>query len=455
MGAAGAVPGQTGGLKAGSIFGKLALGMDGIAVSQRAVFHGRHQGGHLVSRTGRISGVDGTVDEGLVGGFRDLIVVLTEGLQIVGGIGSHGQDITGLDLHDHSGHTFDACTVAAGSDQLIDQVLNGIFRHHLDVNIQGGFQIIARLGFFAFQILLRNDGTVLSNLIDTGAIHAMEVFLEGLLQAGLTDDGVHVISAVQVLVVLPVSGVHGAGETQNVGGVLGVVFPDGGGFHVQTGNIQLQNFRQILVGDILNEDIVGKAGHAAQVELIEQTDDSTGFVRGPFHRDLIAFPQDFHQQGSGHIGVQRQVRQIALEIALPGGAVVFQGVFEGTGLGDGEVVGILQIQLLAPLQQIIQVLVTAVGGLDDIVVEHQVIAGAVAHQLIAVTVHHFATGSLHGDIRGIGGGVIGITADDLQTKELDAVQGQHQAEHTQQDTGTHTAYSFHNSPPICPIPLAM
>ena len=381
--------------------------------------------------------------------------MFTEGLQIIGGIGSHCQDIAGLDLHDHSGHAFDACAVTAGGHQLVDQVLNGVFRHHLDVDVQSRFQIVAGLGFLAGYVFLRDDGAVLGDLILTDAVDAVEVFLKGLLQTGLTDDSVHVIGSVQGLVVLPVFGIHGAGEAQNMGGVLGVVLSHGGGFHVQTGDVQFQDLRQIVVGNILDKDIVGQTRHVTQVELIEQADGGTGLVRGPFGGDLVTLPQDFHQQGSRHIGVQLHIGQVLLEVALPCGAVILQGVVKGTGLGDGEVVGIFQVQLLTPLHQIVKVLVTAVSGLDDIVVKHQIITSAVAHQLVAIPVQHFAAGSLDGDIRGIGCGVIGIAADDLQVKEPADIQAQHQAEHTQQNTGTHTAYSFHSSPPICPMLLAM
>ena len=102
-------------------------------------------------------------------------------------------------------------------------------------------------------------------------------------------------------------------------------------------------------------------------------------------------------------------------------------------------------QLVALFQQIIQVLVPVIGGLDNVVVEYQVIAGAVAHQHLAVPVQNIAPGSTDGGDGTVGHGVIGVALgiDDLQLKQPEGEKRQNEREQYNQYNGAQPAYSFH------------
>ena len=281
----------------------------------------------------------------------------------------------------------------------------------------------------------------------------MEVIFKGLLHTGLANVGVH--GVVLVLVLFPVGGVHTADITQNMGGIVGVVFPDSGGFDHQTGNVQLQNGAEVFVRNVFDEGIGGQVGNTAQVEFIADADNGTGHFFVPFGGDIIPFPEFFDQQGSGNIRVQIPVQHEVLEITAPCGVIVIQGVDEGTFLGNREVIQIVNAQFLALLHQAVQMVISACGGLDNVVVENQVITGAVAYQNVAVPVQDISAGSTDGGQGGVSCGIIcvAVGVDDLQEEESSGIKHQHQSKQQQQDHRTKPAYSFHVFPPICPIRL--
>ena len=209
-----------------------------------------------------------------------------------------------------------------------------------------------------------------------------------------------------------------------MGGILGIVFPDGGCLGIQARNIQLQHGGQQLAADILHDDITGQASHdATQIQLIAHANDGTGIGIGHGGRDLIDLPQLLHQQRCGNIRVQAAAHlgQVLLKIALPGGIVVTEGVFKGGFLADREMIVVLHIHLPAQLHQLHEVIVGAGGGQDHIVVKHQVIAGTVGNQHIAVAVQDLTPGRLDTGDRGKIFGVIHLAAGlhDLQIIELD------------------------------------
>ena len=287
----------------------------------------------------------------------------------------------------------------------------------------------------------------------------MEVLLKGRFKAGLADLSVHVVFFTgAVLVCLfyrrPLAVGHSAHGAQNVGGVVGIVFPDGGGLDHQAGDIQLQQCGQIRVGHVFNEGVGGQIRHAPQVEFIPQPNDGAGFRVCPFAGNFIAPPQPLHQQRGGDIRVDPRVQQVILKIALPGGGIVVQRVFIGPILCHREMVDILDAQFPALVNQLIQVGVGAGGGLDDIVVDDQIIAGPVAHQHIAVAVQNVAPSRLD---TGLGdkfdGVVLAGGLNYLQLEQPDAEKGQNQ--HKKQNDGNRAvaAYSFHESPPILPMAL--
>ena len=125
----------------------------------------------------------------------------------------------------------------------------------------------------------------------------MEVLLKGQLKAGLTDFRVHGVAL--ILVFRPLAVVHAAKVAQDVGGVLGVVFPDGGGLNVQTRSVQLQNGGQLLVGDVLQEGVGRQVGDTAQVKFVSEADDRPGVLIGPAGGNVVAGTHLLHQHYAG------------------------------------------------------------------------------------------------------------------------------------------------------------
>ena len=113
-------------------------------------------------------------------------------------------------------------------------------------------------------------------------------------------------------------------------------------------------------------------------------------------------------------------------MVLPGGGKIVQSVLKGAGLAHGEMVVIAEIQLPAFLHKGVQRLVGLAVGLDNVVVEHQIITGAVAHQNVAVPVEDIAAGGTDGGNGGVFRDVVGVAVglDDLKVKELQGEQRQ-------------------------------
>ena len=134
---------------------------------------------------------------------------------------------------------------------------------------------------------------------ETGAVPAPEIEFEGGFHAGFAHGGVPGIIGVQGI--LQILGVQGTNRAQNVGSVLGVIFPDGGGFHVHARGAQLHDGGKVFVAGVSDEHIVGKVGQVAQRKLIADADDQTGFFIRPGFGDLVTLTQLLDQHGSGNI----------------------------------------------------------------------------------------------------------------------------------------------------------
>ena len=240
-----------------------------------------------------------------------------------------------------------------------------------------------------------------------------------------------------------------------MGGVLGVVFPDGGGLNVQTRSVQLQNGGQLLVGDVLQEGVGRQVGDTAQVKFISEADDRPGILIRPAGGNVVAGTHLLHQKGGGDVRVQAPVYHEQLEVVLPGGGEIRQGIDEGAAGGYGEVVGVGNAQLPALLHQGVKSLVAVGVGLGDVVVEHQVIGSPVAHQHIAVAVENIAPGGTDGGDGTINLGIVGVAfgINNLKLVEPERVKKQDKREQSQKHTSTEAAYSFHVLPPMRPVLL--
>ena len=356
------------GVKAFAQLGEHTLILNGFHVAKNPfallvnVFHGGNQGTHLEGGAGGVGSAEGAVEEGLEGVGHDIVPILVHGGQVIGGVAGTGQNLTGFHLHHHHGSTLGIQCIRGGVLLRVNQPLHDlgerILGNFLQGDVNGGFHVVAGNRLFALQIALTDNGAFLGNDVQTAAVNAVEVLFKGLLKACLANLRVHGVALFFILG--PVGIVHFAHVAQNMGGVLGVIFPDGGGFHHQAGRVQFQNGGQILVGNVLDEGIVGQVGQTTQVKLIPQANHTAGFLVRPVLGNFIAGAHFFHQQGGGHVGVQTPAGHVALVIPLPGGVVAVQRINEGTGFGHGEMVVVLHTQLLTFFQQVVEVLITVV-----------------------------------------------------------------------------------------------
>ena len=466
-------PEQAGRSESG-VLGEHALVVNGLSGRQNPfairipVFHSGNQGTHFVCGAGGVLCAEGPVEEGVILVADDLVPVFIHGGQIVGGIAGAGQNVSGLALHHNHRRALGIVTYVLalfGVDQRVPDAqhhfFQGILRHLLDLDIQSGFHVVARhrslladdvaVVVIFLGVVLLDDGAVTADHVHTGAVNAVEVVFKGFLKAGLADHGIH--GVVQFLVLGPVGIIHAAQVAQHMGSVFGVVFPDGGGFHHQAGGIQLQDGGQILIGHVLHEGVGGQVGKAPQVKLVQKSDDRPGVGVRPVLGNVVTAPQLLHQKGGGDIRVQAPVGHVQQEVILPGAGHGGQGVFKRLGLGDGEVIVVSNAQLPALLHQPVQCLIPVGIGLDNVVVEHQVIRRPVAHQHVAVAVQDIAPGGTDGGQSGVCLGVVGIAIGfhDLQHEQFAGKQGQNKSEQYQEQCSAKTAYSFHVLPPIRPI----
>ena len=430
------------------------------------VVHGGSQRNHLEGGTRCVGSTEGTVEEGLVRISFDFCPVLVHGGQIITGIAGAGQNVAGFDIHDNGGSAFCIVTLLVALfcidfriGNLLHDPLQCIFGGNLQVQVDGGFHVVAGPGLHLANeltgflvifigVVLADDGAVSGNHVNTGTVNTMEVVFKGFLKTGLANVGVHGVAF--AFVFFPVGSIHATDISQNMGCIFGVVFPDSGGFHHQTGGVQLQNGAEVFVRNVLDKGIGRQISNTAQVKFIADADNGTGHFFVPFGRNAIAFPEGFNQQGGGDIRVQFPVLHKALEVAAPCGIVIIQRVDKGTGFGYGEVVQILNAQFLALGHQAVQIIVTAFGGLDNVVVENQVITGAVAYQYVAVPVQNIAPGGTDSGQGGIGCGVVcvAVGVDNLQEEQSSCIECQHKSEQQQKNHRTKPAYSFHVFPPI-------
>ena len=438
----------------------LTLGIDGFTVleqtgrldSAAAQLHGRVQRNHLEGRTGSVGCVESTVKEGVKVRFQNLVIILVIGLGIVGGIGSAGQDLAGLDLHDHDRRAFH---VSAGLFlilflfgilrilQPVDNVRQRVLRNDLQIDVDGGFHVVACLRFLAFVIFLRNNSAVLIDRISAQAVDTVQISFKCRLEAGLADLGVHVVFLTLTVLVglvhlLPLRIGHGAHGAQNVGRIGGVVLTDGGRLDHQAGGVQLQQCGQMLVGNVFHKDIAGQVDDAAEVKFITQTDNRTGIGIGPFFRNLVTLAHSLHQQRRCDVRVDAAVLQVFLEIALPCGRILRQGIFKGTILGDGEMVHVGDAQFPGLFDQLHQGFVGVIIRGDNVVVEHKVITGSVTDQNITIAVQNVTAGRFNTGLGDVNVRIVRLAVgfDDLQVEQTDAVQRQNRRKDQHQRNGT-------------------
>ena len=167
----------------------------------------------------------------------------------------------------------------------------------------------------------------------------MKVGLKGQLRALLTYRGV--VGVVQGLIdIVPLGPAHQPHPAQQVGGVGGVVFPDGGGVNIDPGEIGLLYLHNEGHLHILGKDI-GVVGHlpGAERELIAHAHQSPGLVVGQKRVYLIVSPQ-LVQKGVGAgiadpLALLRSGPDAVGLLPLWQGAGPFQAAGKGVEVADG------------------------------------------------------------------------------------------------------------------------
>ena len=130
---------------------------------------GTNGGNHLEGRAGRIQTLESTVQQGFQGIFRQVVVVLGEGSQRIGGVRGGGQHIAGVYVQHYAGRALRLFTLQAGyaAGQNLLHLL-------LQVNVNGEEDVLAGLrgkafsGFRVGEPLRGDDLTALIALDGTG-----------------------------------------------------------------------------------------------------------------------------------------------------------------------------------------------------------------------------------------------------------------------------------------------
>ena len=115
-------------------------------------------------------------------------------------------------------------------------------------------------------------------------------------------------------------------------------------------------------------------------------------------------------------------------------------------------IDVLNIQLVAQAHQLAQGLVGIVGVVQHVAVEHQIVAGPVAHQHHAVAVQNLAPGGADPGDSGIRRARIGLRVrlQNLLGVQPEPKDPQHHGEGQQNGHRPEFCHSFHSWPPILP-----
>ena len=274
------------------------------------------------------------------------------------------------------------------------------------------------------------------------AVLAVEVAFKGVFNAVLAHHGV--IGIIQQGVALVLLLGHQARVAQDVGRVLGGVFPDIGPVHL--------NARQLLLHDggdqphagILHEDVVGGVDGVAHIDGVADTGDDAHLLGCIAVVDIIAGAHIAHQLHSGGVFVQLLALEVGVEHgALDGGHVLV--VFKGRLCADRQIVGIAVAKALHHFHQFQNNGVGVLIGEELVRVDLQVITLFVADQNTAVAIQNIATGG--SDSPGSGSNLVAavvilLAFDDLELVEKDQV---HRQQHQENDGHGHQPGRFYES----------
>ena len=259
----------------------------------------------------------------------------------------------------------------------------------------------------------------------------MEVAFKGVFDAVLAHHGV--IGVIQQGVAFILLLGHQARIAQDVGSVLGGVFPDIGPVHLNARQLLLHDGGDQLHTGVFHKDVVSGVDGVAHVDGVTDACDNAHLLGGVAVVDAIAGTHIAHQLHGGGVFVQLLPLEVGVEHgALDGGHVLV--IFKGRLHADGQVVGIAVAEALHHLHQLQDNGVGVLIGEELVRVDLQVIALFVADQNTAIAVQDIAPGGSDrpGGLADLVAAVIvGFALDDLEPVEKDQVHRQQQ----QQDQG--------------------
>ena len=464
----------------------MAGGVDNRVRADDALLQRRHGGEGLKGGAGGVGAGGDPVEEGHSRIGVQRLQVLGVGPLAVVGVGGQGQDAGILHGQDHRSRAPGLQPVLGV--HLLHPPGQDLLHLGLEVDVDG--QGHGAAGLRLDGVELPGGLALLVGGDQPGAVLPPEVGLKGLLHPVPAHGVLHVVLVVGggILSRVPdrlpvgVEGVQllraldGPGAAQNVGGVVGIVLPDGPGLHHHAVEAAVVEQGDEVHRHILRENIGGHieavAHQPAQLQLVEDPQHQPGLLLGaPQVRVLQAEvrPHQIHQGLGGELAVHRPqlglkggahgwvgslgsdltvgppvLRQVPLEAAALGGGGGGSGVDEGLRPGEGEGVGPLHAAGLTLADQPQHrpghrlVVALALRRLDQIRVDGDGVALPVAHQHLAVAVGDDPPGRLHrlrgGDLGG-GPGQVGVVVHHLGVVEHRNEQPQAQGENPHQNAG--------------------
>ena len=337
-----------GGVALVGVFGEHAVAEDlrfGVDDVLREAGNGR---AGLEGGARRIGAQERPVEERVIFGGGDLVVILQQGGEVIGGVAGDGQGLSGLDVHDDYGPALyvlaDVVRPALGHGLevvLVSLELEGLYARFEDplhgllqlyvyrqVDVVAGVLGIYRAGHGA------GGGP-----LDCGlAVRAVQPVLKGELNAVLADLGVVVVGTVFLAgaVFFHIRVGHGLDVAQDVRGVLRVVFADVGGLHFHHVADHAHEVRDEVYGGVLYKDIGVGVDGVADVHGVAHAGYLAHLLCVVAPGDIVARAEVAHELHGGGVLVQAFVLQVGVqEHTLD---IRHVGVFKGRLLGDGQVV---------------------------------------------------------------------------------------------------------------------
>ena len=385
-----------------------------------AGFQRRHGGDHLESGAGGVGAVHGTVEHGqpLVG--QQLVVVPAKGGGNERGIGGQRQHAAGAHLH-HGGGA--APLVAVLVDHALDGGGQRVLRGGLQVQIQRQRHGTAGLGLL--DVGLAGDLPLVVGGHQTGAVLTPQPVLKGLFHAAFAHQRVHGVALFPVF--RPILGVDAGDAAQNVGGIGGVIGPDGILPRGHAGEIAVDDPGDQLRGHVQSEHIA-----AAARQLIADAGDQPGLGVGVFAVDVKQRPQVGQQLGGRGLALQlAAVQKLGEGLLVAGGQIQVR-----RRLGNGQRVHPDRVRLLTQADQLPDGVVELGVRLEGLLAEGQGIGQTVGHQHLAVAVGDDAAAGLHRLPCGVGGnglGTVFAAVQNLGVIQRRQKQQQHQSQSSHQN----------------------